>query len=94
MKIASKPNPVKRPLRVGTIQWTLGLELHPNQKRPAEKRIPPTITGGSLHSGTGLPPFFSSFLLYAGELKTIHEDTQRSPTTMPKNGRPATPAFM
>lgn len=39
--MASKPNPVKRPLKIGTIQCTLDREVHPNQKRPAENKMPP-----------------------------------------------------
>ena len=38
------------------------LEVQPNKKSPAGKRMPPSIMGGNLASGTGRMLFASSFL--------------------------------
>lgn len=36
---------------MGTIQWTLGALVQPNQKSEIGRKIPPTIATGSLFSG-------------------------------------------
>ena len=63
MKMANSPAPVKRPDSVGAIQ---GMDreypVQPNQNSPIANSAPPTMTGGSRHSGTGMPPFACSFL--------------------------------
>lgn len=40
-------------------------EVDTYQKRPTVKAIPPTITGGNRHSGTGISLLAINFFVYA-----------------------------
>ena len=61
---------------------------HPNQKRPMAKEIPPTITLGRRHSGTGIPLFASSLRRYHPCCNKTEIPAKISPKIIPKNVKP------
>ena len=61
-KIKLKPPPMKLVAAVGIAQWNFGSADQPNQNKPIGKRKLPTVMGGNLASGIGLP-FAASAIL-------------------------------
>lgn len=70
---------------MGTIQWTAGLEVHPNQKRQIGMQKAATKAGGSLSSGFSSPSSLNFGSVYLCRYQKNGGIVTRAPTRMPMN---------
>lgn len=70
---------------MGTIQWTSGLEVHPNQKRQIGIQNEATKAGGSRSSGFSSPFPLNFGSVYLWRYQKNGGIATKAPTRMPMN---------